>query len=452
MKESIFKAYDIRGMYPKEINEDVAYVIGQSYGSYLKEFCHKNKCVVGHDNRLSSNSLNEALINGLLKSGINVIDYGLITTPMHYYTRYIENTFGIMITASHNPKDDNGFKFSFDSLSNARGEMIDDFKNYTLKGKFLKGKGLLEKRNIKDAYLKYMLDNIKMGKRKLKVVFDPGNGVTTTIIKEIIALFTNIDALYICDENDGTFPNHHPDPAVEENMTMLKEKVLETKADLGIAFDGDGDRLGIIDEQGQFVMADKIMIVAIRNLINKVENKTFLCDVKCSNALIDEVKKLNGKTYICRTGTSFTEAKTKELKLPFGGELSGHIFFNDRGEEICSAIYGGLRILEILSNTSLNFSQLLKDIPYYVSTKEIKIPCQNEKKFIVVENIKEYLIYQNYEINTIDGVRFNVDNGWGLIRASNTTPNLTLRFEATNEQRLQEIEKEFTNLVLDHLK
>ena len=142
MKESIFKAYDIRGMYPKEINEDVAYVIGQSYGSYLKEFCHKNKCVVGHDNRLSSNSLNEALINGLLKSGINVIDYGLITTPMHYYTRYIENTFGIMITASHNPKDDNGFKFSFDSLSNARGEMIDDFKNYTLKGKFLKGKGV----------------------------------------------------------------------------------------------------------------------------------------------------------------------------------------------------------------------------------------------------------------------------------------------------------------------
>ena len=257
MKDSIFKAYDIRGIYPSEINEDVAYKIGLSYGSYLQEFCDKKKCVIGYDNRLSSPSITKYLIKGLLESGINVINYGMITTPMHYLTRYVENTYGIMVTASHNPKDDNGFKFSFDPLANARGKMITDFKNYTYNEKFLKGKGLYEERDIKNTYLDYLQDNVIMHNKKLKVVIDPGNGVTTTIVKDAMKLFPNIDVTYICDENDGTFPNHHPDPAVEENMEMLKKKVLEVHADCGIAYDGDGDRLGMVDELGNFIMADK---------------------------------------------------------------------------------------------------------------------------------------------------------------------------------------------------
>lgn len=447
MNEKVFKAYDIRGTYPEEINEDLAYLIGKSYGSYLQEFLGKKKCVLGHDNRLSSNSLTESLTKGLLESGINVIDYGLITTPMHYYTRYIENTYGIMVTASHNPKEDNGFKFSFDSLANARGEMIEKFKEYTLKNKFKTGNGILEKRDIKEKYLNYLKDNINMGEKKLKVIVDAGNGVTTTIMKEAFNQFENLEMIYICDTNDGTFPNHHPDPAVEENMKMLKQKVIDEKADLGIAFDGDGDRIGIIDEQGKFVMADKYMIVAIRDLIKKVENKTFLCDVKCSKALMDEIESLGGKVYINRTGTSFTESATKEQNIPLGGELSGHIFFNDRGPEVCSSIYAGLRFLEILSKEEKSFSKLLEGTKEYYSTEEIKIATTNERKFEIVEKVKEYVKKKNYNYLDIDGVRVTFKNSWALIRASNTGPNLTLRFEATTKEELEKIQKEFIDFV-----
>lgn len=447
MKETIFKAYDIRGNYPNEINESVAYTIGRSYGSYLQEKFQKKKCVVGMDNRVHSKWIKDELVKGLLESGINVIDYGLVTTPMHYYSRYIEKTFGIMVTASHNPKDDNGFKFSFDELSNARGDMITQFKEYTFKGDFLNGHGFYERRNIKNAYLTYLKDNIYMKDKKLKVVVDPGNGVTTTIIKEAFSLFNNLEMTYICDENDGTFPNHHPDPAVEGNMSMLKQKVKEVHADIGIAFDGDGDRLGIIDEQGKFVMADKYMIVAVRDMISEVTNKTFLCDVKCSKSFIDEVESLGGKVFMSRTGTSFTEANTKEQNLPLGGELSGHIFFNDRGPEVCSSIYAALRFLEILSKTSHSFSELLEGIPQYFSTPEIKIPVKNENKFEVVEHVKEYVKQKKYSSLDIDGVRVNFDHSWCLIRASNTGPDLTLRFEATTEEELIRREKEFKDLI-----
>ena len=447
MNESIFKAYDIRGNYPNDINEKVAYIIGQSYGTYLQKYCDKRKCVIGCDNRLSSPSLIAALKEGLLDSGINVIDYGMITTPMHYYSRYIENTYGIMVTASHNPKDDNGFKFSFDPIANARGDMIEDFKDFTLKGEFYTGSGMYEKRDIKNLYLNYLKDNIFMGDKKIKAVFDCGNGVTSTIIRDAISLFPNIDATYICSDSDGTFPNHHPDPAVENNMAMLKEKVLETKADIGIAFDGDGDRLGIIDENGKFVMADKYLIVAMRDMIQFAKRKTFLCDVKCSKSFIDEVEKLGGTVFMSRTGTSFTEANTKEKHIPLGGELSGHIFFNDRGPEVCSAIYAGLRFIEILSKTNKNFSELLEGITEYYSTPEIKVHCSNETKFDVVEKVKQYVKQKGYSFLDIDGVRVNFEESWGLIRASNTGPDLTLRFEATTEEELESIKKEFTDVV-----
>lgn len=448
MNTSIFKEYDIRGTYPTEINEETAYKIGKSYGSYIQVFYDKKKCVVGHDNRLSSPSLYQELIRGLLETGCNVIDYGLITTPMHYFTRFKDKSLGIMVTASHNPKDDNGFKFSFDDLANARGSMIYDFKDFTLKGKFLKGNGILEQRNIENDYLSYMKDNIKMGNRNLKVVIDPGNGVTTTIAKKCHDLFPNLEVTYICNENDGTFPNHHPDPAVEENLSMLKEKVLEMHADIGISYDGDGDRVGVIDEQGNFIAADMLLLISMRAMISNVINKTFLYDVKCSKSLEDEIIKLGGTPYMYRTGTSYTEAKTKELNIPLGGEYSGHIFFNDRGPEVCSGIYAGLRLLEILSNTNQTFSELLNGITQYHATPEIKIPCGNELKFEIVEQVKEYAKEQKYHFVDIDGVRISWDNGWALVRASNTGPNLILRFEATTEEFLAQIEKEFTDLVM----
>lgn len=447
MNTEIFKEYDIRAEYPKDINENVAYKIGKSYGSYIQEMFDQNKCVVGHDNRISSPSLYESMIRGILESGCNVIDYGIVTTPMHYYTRYKNQALGIMVTASHNPKDDNGFKFSFDHQANARGQMIYDFRDYTLKENFLDGFGIREKRHIKNDYLKYMKENVTMGSRHLKVVIDPGNGVTTTIVKECHKLFPNLEITYICDENDGTFPNHHPDPAVEENLTMLKEKVQEIKADIGIAYDGDGDRVGFVDEQSNYVPADKILLIATRALIETFKNKTILYDVKCSKALEDEIKKLGGTPYMERTGTSYTESSTKEKNIPLGGEYSGHLFFNDRGPEVCSGIYDGLRILEILSKTEKSFSKLLEGINKYITTPEIKIPCPNNKKFEIVEKVKQYVKKKKYQYNDIDGVRVSWERGWALVRASNTGPNLILRFEAINEDFLKQIEKEFTDLV-----
>ncbi len=451
MDQSIFKEYDIRGTYPININENIAYKIGLGYGSYLQEFLGEKTCVVGRDNRLSSLSLSNALIKGIADSGCNVYNYGQITTPMHYLTRHINHLKGIMVTASHNPKDDNGFKFSFDDLANARGQMIYDFRDYILKENFLKGNGSIEQKNITQDYLNYMKKNIDMGQKKVKAVIDLGNGATTCIAKKVHALFPNLEITYLCDENDGSFPNHHPDPAVEENMTMLKEKVLELKADVGIAYDGDGDRLGIVLENGEYISADQYMILIIKDLIPKAINKTILYDVKCSKALEDEIIKLGGTPYCYRTGTSYTESKTKELNLSFGGEFSGHIFFNDRDYALGSGIYAGLRLLEILSKTDQSLSTMLKDTSNYYQTPEIKVPTTNELKFEIVKHVIDYVKEKKYEYNDIDGVRVNFDYGWALVRASNTGPNLTLRFEATTKEELNKLKEEFTSVVNQYL-
>ncbi len=451
MDQSIFKEYDIRGTYPININENIAYKIGLGYGSYLQEFLGEKTCVVGRDNRLSSLSLSNALIKGIADSGCNVYNYGQITTPMHYLTRHINHLKGIMVTASHNPKDDNGFKFSFDDLANARGQMIYDFRDYILKENFLKGNGSIEQKNITQDYLNYMKKNIDMGQKKVKAVIDLGNGATTCIAKKIHALFPNLEITYLCDENDGSFPNHHPDPAVEENMTMLKEKVLELKADIGIAYDGDGDRLGIVLENGEYISADQYMILIIKDLIPKAINKTILYDVKCSKALEDEIINLGGTPYCYRTGTSYTESKTKELNLSFGGEFSGHIFFNDRDYALGSGIYAGLRLLEILSKTDQSLSSMLRDTSNYYQTPEIKVPTTNELKFEIVKHVIDYVKEKKYEYNDIDGVRVNFDYGWALVRASNTGPNLTLRFEATTEEELNKLKEEFTSVVNQYL-
>ncbi len=451
MDQSIFKEYDIRGTYPLNINEEIAYKIGLGYGSYLQEFLNENTCVVGRDNRLSSLSLSNALIKGITESGCHVYNYGQITTPMHYLSRHINHLKGIMVTASHNPKDDNGFKFSFDDLANARGQMIYDFRDYILKEKFLKGKGTIEQKNLTQDYLNYMKQNIKMGQKKVKAVIDLGNGATTCIAKRVHRLFPNLDITYLCDESDGNFPYHHPDPAVEENMTLLKEKVLELKADVGIAYDGDGDRLGIVLENGKYISADQYMILIIKDLLPKTKNKTVLYDVKCSKALEDEIIKLEGTPYCYRTGTSYTESKTKELNLSFGGEFSGHIFFNDRDYALGSGIYAGLRLMEILSKTDQSLSEMLEDTSKYHQTPEIKVPTTNERKFEIVKKVIDYVKEKKYDYNDIDGVRVNFDFGWALVRASNTGPNLTLRFEAKTEKELNQLKEEFTRIVEKYL-
>lgn len=446
MNENIFREYDIRGVYPETINETVAYTIGRSYGSYLQEKLQQTTCIVSYDNRLSSPVLSAYLIKGITDSGLNVYNYGLTTTPMHYYARYIHNMFGIMITASHNPKDENGFKFSFDNLANARGEMIKDFKDYTFAGKFLSGNGTVSSGNIAEKYAEFIRYGLEFGRRKRKVIIDVGNGTTSIIARKIFER-VNVDFEILFEESDGRFPNHHPDPCVEENLAALKKEVVKAKADCGIAFDGDGDRIGIVDETGKMVPIDNFMILIIRDIIDKVKNKTFLFDVKCSKALEDEIKKLGGTPICYKTGASYTQAKVHQDDLMFGGEYSGHIFFRDKIADVGSAIYAGLRLLEILSKTTEPLSKLLADIPKYYSTPEIKFPSKDEVKFDIIKDIKSFCEEQKWVLNTIDGVRVNFNNGWALVRASNTGPNITMRCEATTEEGLKNLQTIFTNIV-----
>lgn len=447
----IFRGYDIRGVYPNDLNKDVAYIIGRSFGTYVSKM-GKKTCIVGRDNRYSSLELASFLIEGILSTGVDVIDLGLVTTPMYYYACILKNNpTGIMVTASHNPKDDNGFKFAFDERGNARGEMIEEFRDFTFKGEFINGEGKLSNYDVRDEYIKLMLDNISLGKRPLKVILDLGNGTTTCIAKDIYyRLPIDIETLF--GESDSSFPNHHPDPCVEENLSALKKEVLDKKADIGIAFDGDGDRVGIIDEKGNYIPTDKYMIIIIRDIINKVKNKTFLYDVKCSKALDDEIVKLGGKSICYRTGNSYTKAKVRDDDLPFGGELSGHVYFRDKWPGFDSGIYAGLRLVEILSHTDKPLSSLLDGISHYESTPELKFASPDDKKFIVVDKIINYCRDKGYDALTIDGVRVTFNDGWALVRASNTGPNITARFEATTKERLDEIQKEFTDLIDEYNK
>lgn len=442
----IFRGYDIRGIYPIDLNSDVAYTIGKSFGSYVKRL-GKTKAVVGRDNRYSSLELADSLINGIISTGIDVINLGLVTTPMYYYACIkLENPTGIMVTASHNPKDDNGFKFAFDERGNARGEMIEKFRDFTFKQDFEEGNGTVTSYDIKNDYIELFKESLDFGNRRVKVVIDPGNGTTSIIAKELYEMFP-LDIDIIFGDSNPTFPNHHPDPCVESNLEVLKKKVIETKADLGLGFDGDGDRLGVIDESGNYIATDKYMIIIIRDIIEKVAKKEFLYDVKCSKSLSDEIEKLNAKGICYRTGNSYTKAKVKNDNLPFGGELSGHVYFNDKWPCFDSGLYAGLRLIEILSKTDKKVSQLLDGINNYYSTEELKFKSTDDKKFLIVDKIKNYAIDKGYEALTIDGVRVNFDYGWALVRASNTGPNITARFEAKTKEELQKIQEEFVNLI-----
>ena len=447
INKEIFKAYDIRGKVPTDINSEVAYTIGKSYGTYIKRFNVKS-CMVGRDNRLSSDDLTIALINGILDTGIDVISLGLVTTPMFYYGCLLKKqTCGIMVTASHNPKDENGFKFSFNEYTNARGEMIEDFRDFTLRGNFDKGNGNLSSYNIKEEYIELIKNATEMGEGRLKAVIDPGNGTTSIIVKDIFSMFPNVEAHYICSESDGSFPCHHPDPSVDKNLSMLKKKVKEVGADVGLAFDGDGDRLGVVDENGKMITADLYMIIIIRDIIDKVSKKEFLYDVACSKALDDEIRHLGGLPHLCRTGASYTKKETADLDLPFGGEVSGHFYFRDRWPGFDSGIYAGVRLLEILSKTLRPLSSLLDGINKYYSTEKTYINSTHDLKYVVVEKLRKYSEEKGYEVNNTDGIRVIFSDGWAGIRVSNTAPSITVRFEATTKQRLKEIEKEYMDLI-----
>lgn len=444
INDEIFREYDIRGIYGTDLNIDVAYTLGKSFGSYIQKDGNK-EVIVGNDNRESGNILSEGLITGLLESGVNVINLGLVTTPMYYYAKKKNNIeAGIMITASHNPREYNGFKMAFNSRGNACGKEITDFRDFTNNRDYLSGQGNLSELNIREDYLNLMRNSVDLGDRKVKVVYDCGNGTGSIIVKDVLDLFDiEYDLLYC--ESDPTFPNHHPDPCVHANMIDLGNRVKELGYDLGIGIDGDADRVGLVDENGNIISTDYIMIIVYRYLADKINNKKALYDVKCSKALIDELEKLGYECKMNRTGNSYQHRAINEGNYDFGGEYSGHLWFRDKFEGFDDGIYAGLRLIEILSKTDKKISELLDGINKYYSTEELKFHADDSIKFDIVDKIKQYCIEKNYEIITIDGVRVTFDDSWALVRCSNTGPNITVRFEAKTEERLAEIQNEFTN-------
>ncbi len=446
VKENIFREYDLRGIYPDELDASSAYTIGKSFGTYIKKQ-GENKTIIGHDNRLSSPELSTFLLQGILDSGVDVINLGLVTTPMYYFGKKKFNcTTGIMVTASHNPKAYNGFKISFSKIGNAYGKMISDFRDFTNRLLFDDGNGTEIKENIKQEYINEVCKNITLGSRKVRAVIDCGNGTGSIIIKDIFeALGIEYDAIY-CD-SDGNFPNHHPDPSETKNQLDLSKRVKKLGYDIGIGIDGDADRLGLVLENGDIIKADELMIIMYRYLNHNLRNRKALFDVKCSKSLIDEVSKLNIEPVMYRTGASYTNMMMQEGNFDFGGEYSGHIFFRDRFTGCDDGIYNSLRVIEMLSHTTKNLSEFLEGVTKYFSTEELRIPVTDENKFAIVDKVKDYCKEKNYNYIDIDGVRVEFPDSWGLVRASNTGPNLTVRFEATTEERLSSIQKEFLDLI-----
>ena len=456
---NIFRGYDIRAIYGKDLDENIAYTIGLAYAKYIRNNGY-DRCVIGRDNRSSSLPLSEALIQGIIEGdNIEVIDIGLVTTPMYYYGQIFLNDGknimpGIMITASHNPKEYNGMKMTVNDFGNACGEMIQQFRRFVEENskKEVNNEreviGHVVKENVREGYLNLVKKSIDLGDKKIKAVVDTANGTASIIAQEMFDMFKDkIEMIPLYMESDSEFPNHHPDPSVESNNEDLKKAVLENKADLGIGIDGDGDRVGIIDENGKMIFADFYAIIIWRYLMDKVTNKKALFDVKCTKSLADEIEKLGGTPVCYRTGNSYMKAKMRDDDFMFGSELSGHVWFRDKWPNIDDGLYAGLRLIEIMSKTGKSITEMLEGINKYYSTPEIKFEASDDVKFKIIEKIKEYCIDKGYKINDIDGVRAEFDNGWALVRASNTGPNITARFEGKTEENMEKIKDEFIGLI-----
>lgn len=436
MKTDIFRQYDIRGDAEKDLTDTNVRLIGKAFGTYVQEH-GSNQVLVGRDNRLSSERLHKVMLEGLLDVGCHVIDIGLVGTPILYFAReHFQTDGGVMITGSHNPPGDNGFKLAC-GPGTIYGEEIQRLKNMIIAKEFRSGSGTLEVQNAAGPYLKMLAEKISLGPRTLKVAVDCGNG-TGSIFAERILHNWGCQVIPLYCESDGNFPNHHPDPVKTANLVDLKKAVLKNEADLGVAYDGDADRIGVIDDQGEVVWGDRLMCLYWEEILAQYPGELAIVEVKCSQALVDVIKRLGGKPFFYKTGHSLIKAKMRETGAVFTGEMSGHMFFADEYYGYDDAFYATGRLLRILSNTDQKLSQLLTKVPHYYSTAETRIPCPEQIKFTVVADLAEQF-RQKYEIIDVDGVRVIFPEGWGLVRASNTQPVLVARCEAKTTQGLDQI-------------
>ncbi len=447
MNPEIFREYDIRGIAGKDMTEDDVLIIGRAVGTYLNQRGH-TKLNVGRDCRITSDRYAEKIIEGLLSTGCDVVDIGTCSTPVFYFSiQHLKGQGGVMVTASHNPPEYNGFKLCID-LDSIHGEEIQALRRIAEENAFEEGEGANKKEDVLPAYKEFFENNINIT-RPMRVGVDAGNG-TAGVVAVPIMKNLNCEVYDIYCEMDGTFPNHEADPTVLENMQDLIALVKEKQLDLGIGYDGDGDRLGVVDKEGNIIYGDKLLIIFSREILSRKPGATFISEVKCSKTMYDDIEKNGGKAIMWKTGHSLIKKKMKEEKAELAGEMSGHKFFADRYFGFDDAVYASCRLLEILSNTGKELSDLLSDVPETFNTPEIRVECPDDKKFALVEKVTEHFRQQN-EVIDIDGVRVLFPDGWGLVRASNTQPALVLRFEALSENRLSEI-KDLIETTLEDIK
>jgi phosphomannomutase/phosphoglucomutase len=441
----IFRQYDIRGEVGKDLTEDKVSVLGRAFGAYLVG-SGAREVSLASDNRLSSDGFREIIGEELSKSGLEVIDYGVIPTPVFYSTLFMtDSSGGVMITGSHNPPEFNGFKIASGGTT-IYGNEIQKIEEIADKGRFTVGKGSIVKGDAKTPYIDHLSANIRL-ERRVRIVVDCGNGTAGVVVPQ---LFGKLDLDYEClfCEPDGTFPNHHPDPTVLRYLEGLKEAVAEGKYEGGIAYDGDADRIGVIDENGGVIWGDRLLIIFSRDILRDNPGAKVIFEVKCSKALADAVEQAGGVPIMWKTGHSLIKSKMKSEGALLAGEMSGHIFFNDRYFGYDDAIYSSLRLIEIMSRHKGTLSSLLADVPVYFSTPEIRLESSDKEKFGVVDKVGEYFKGKR-DVIDIDGIRVIFDNGWGLVRASNTQPVLVLRFEAASETGLKAIIGEVISALSD---
>ncbi|MGB7203178.1 MAG: phosphomannomutase/phosphoglucomutase [Pyrinomonadaceae bacterium] len=448
MDANIFREYDIRGLVGSQLTDETVATLGRAIGTFFNQNNAK-RIAVGYDARESSPRFCKLLTDGFNAVGCDVVLIGMVPTPVLYhsvFTRGVDG--GVMITGSHNPPDHNGFKICLgkDALF---GSQIQEIRNIALKAETRRvgsvPQGSIEQVEVIEDYCRDIVSRISVGGRKIKAVIDAGNGMGgVTAVPVYRELGVEMTELYI--EPDSNFPNHHPDPTVEENLQDLIAAVKKTHADVGIAFDGDGDRIGVVDETGRIIWGDELMVLLSRVVLEKQPGATIIAEVKCSQTLFDDIERHGGNAIMWKAGHSLIKAKMKETGAVLAGEMSGHIFFADRYYGFDDATYVGARLIEILSHTDKPLSALLADLPKTFSTPELRVDCPDDKKFDVVQKVADHFA-ETHKVITIDGARILFDHGWGLVRASNTQALLVLRFEADSNEHLAEIRKTVESVV-----
>ncbi len=449
MNPVIFREYDIRGVAGQDILQEDVVNIGKAYGTLLRNQNRKN-ISVGRDCRLTSQKFSQLFIDGIISTGCSVIDIGVCPTPLLYFSiHHLTLDGGAMVTASHNPPEYNGFKL-LSGTDSIHSQGLQDIKVIVKNQEFVQGEGkVIKNREVITPYKEYILSHINV-KNPIKIGIDSGNGTGgLTALPVLKDLGCEVYDIY-CDM-DGNFPNHEADPTQEKNMRDLIELVKEKNLDLGVGYDGDADRIGVVDKNGEIIYGDQLMVIYAREILERKPGATFISEVKCSMVMYDDIKKHGGNAIMWKTGHSLIKKKMKEENAALAGEMSGHMFFKDRYLGFDDALYATCRLLEIISDTGLGVDDLIKDLPKTFTTPELRVDCPDEIKFKAVDKIVAHFKAKQ-DIIDIDGLRALYDDGWGLVRASNTQPALVLRFEAVSEKRMHEIQNEMKSVLKNIIK